>query len=110
MHDNRGMPNLSNNIAPDLTDEFFETLVKTGSVHIERIISQGHTSPAEGWYDQDRNEWVLLVQGAACLAFEDGREVALGPGDWLEIPAHQKHRVAWTDPAQQTIWLAVHYP
>jgi cupin 2 domain-containing protein len=103
------MPNLFTDIPTDLPDELFETLAKSGSVHIERIISQGHASPAEGWYDQDRNEWVLLVQGAARLAFEDGREVTMGPGDWLEIPAHRKHRVAWTDPEQNTIWLAMHY-
>ncbi len=71
---------------------------------------RGHASPDDVWYDQDRNEWVLLAQGAARLVFDDGREVDMKPGDWLEIPAHQKHRVAWTDPARETVWLAVHYP
>jgi cupin 2 domain-containing protein len=103
------MDNLLANLPDELSDEWFETLVETGAVRIERIVSRGHASPAVGWYDQDRAEWVLLVRGAARLAFDDGREVELGPGDWLEIPAHRKHRVAWTDPDTETVWLAVHY-
>ena len=103
------MDNLLANLPDELSDERFETLVETGAVRIERIVSRGHASPAVGWYDQDRDEWVLLVRGAARLAFDDGREVELGPGDWLEIPAHRKHRVAWTDPDTETVWLAVHY-
>jgi len=104
------MPNLLTNIPQELPTELIETLVTGGVVHIERIVSKGHASPAEGWYDQGRNEWVAVIQGAARLAFEDGREVSMGPGDWLEIPAHQKHRVAWTEPDVETVWLAVHYP
>ena len=103
------MNNLLAGVPAQLPEEFFETLVETGAVHIERIVSKGHTSPVTDWYDQDRHEWVVLLQGAARLAFDDGREVQLAPGDWLEIPAHQKHRVAWTDPGQESIWLAVHY-
>jgi len=103
------MPNLLKDIPRDLLTERFGTLVETENVRIERIVSQGHASPAAGWYDQDRNEWVLLVQGAAGIAFEDGSEVEMTAGDWLEIPAHQKHRVAWTDPEQPIVWLAVHY-
>jgi cupin 2 domain-containing protein len=109
MQDNREMQNLFANIPADLPEERFDTLVATGAVHIERIVSKGHASPAKGWYDPERSEWVMLVQGAARLAFEGGRELDMTPGDWLEIPAHQKHRVAWTDPAQETVWLAVHY-
>jgi cupin 2 domain-containing protein len=109
MQDNREMQNLIANIPADLPDERFDTLVESGAVTIERIVSKGHASPVEGWYEQDRNEWVLLVQGGARLVFADGREMRMAPGDWLEIPARQKHRVAWTDPAQETVWLAVHY-
>jgi len=103
------MPNLLTNIPQNLPTELFETLVSTGAIHIERIVSKGHASPAEGWYDQDRNEWVAVIRGAARLAFEDGREVNMGPGDWIEIPARCRHRVAWTDPDMETVWLAVHY-
>ena len=59
------MQNLFADIPVDLPDECFETLVKTGAVHIERIVSRGHASPDDAWYDQDRSEWVLLAQGAA---------------------------------------------
>jgi cupin 2 domain-containing protein len=93
----------------DLPQEIFETLARSDAVHIERIVSKGHASPPEGWYDQQRNEWVLLLQGAARIAFADGDEVTMQPGDWLSIPARCKHRVAWTDPEQESIWLAVHY-
>jgi cupin 2 domain-containing protein len=103
------MNNILRNIPKDLPEELFETLVQTGAVHIERIISKGHTSPDEGWYDQDRNEFVLLLKGAARLEFEGGRTVSMVPGDWLEIPAQVKHRVIWTDGEGETVWLAVHY-
>jgi cupin 2 domain-containing protein len=103
------MNNLFLDIPSDRFAELFDTLAETGAVRIERIVSRGHVTPAGQWYDQDRHEWVLLLKGAARLAFADGREVALAPGDWLEIPARQRHRVAWTDPAQDTVWLAVHY-
>ena len=103
------MQNLFADIPRALPEERFDTLIETGVVRIERIVSKGHASPAAGWYEQQRNEWVMLLQGSARLAFADGREVDLGPGDWLEIPARQKHRVTWTDPGQESIWLAVHY-
>lgn len=103
------MNNLLRDIPGELSDELVETLVRSDTLHIERIVSRGHVTPPGEWYDQPRNEWVLLVQGAARLAFRDGREVRMGPGDWLEITAHEKHRVAWTDPDGDTVWLAVHY-
>ena len=78
-------------------------------VHIERIISKGHNSAESGWYDQDRNEWVMVLQGEAILLLEGGSPVNLKAGDFMNIPAHQKHRVEWTDPDTETIWLAVHY-
>jgi cupin 2 domain-containing protein len=103
------MKNLLKNIPQSLPDELFETLVKTDAIHIERIISKGHSSPEKSWYDPDQNEWVLVLKGAARLAFEDGREVSMGPGDSLEILAHVKHRVVWTDPEGETVWVGVHY-
>jgi len=102
------MKNLLQDIPTELPAELFETLVRSDTLHIERIVSRGHTTPPGEWYDQPNKEWVLVVQGAARLAFADGREISMGPGDWLEIAAHEKHRVAWTDPACDTVWLAVH--
>jgi cupin 2 domain-containing protein len=103
------MKNLLQNIPQQLPEECFETLVKNENIHIERIVSKGHSSPKEGWYDQGQNEWVLVLKGAARLAFEDGSEVSMGPGDSLEIPAHMKHKVVWTDPAEETVWVGVRY-
>jgi len=102
--------NIFSNLPEEMPLEVFEDIVNTGRVKIERIISHGHSSPADFWYDQEKDEWVLLLQGTAGLLFEDGNEVlVLKPGDWIHIPAHRRHRVQWTDPGEKTIWLAVHY-
>lgn len=92
-----------------LDAELVEQLVGTESVRIERILSQGHTSPESGWYDQDESEWVVVLRGRGRLRFDDGEEVELDAGDWIDIPAHRKHRVTWTDPDAVTVWLAVFY-
>ncbi|MEM1412429.1 MAG: cupin domain-containing protein [Pseudomonadota bacterium] len=101
--------NLFRCLPEHLEEEVFETLVERSGVTIERIVSRGQTSPSEGWYDQDRNEWVLVLQGDAELAFEDGTRLALGAGDHVDIPAHTRHRVVRTSVDPVTIWLAVHY-
>ena len=104
------MPNLLDRIPANLPREFLETLCETAHVRIERIVSHGQASPEGFWYDQDRHEFVLLVSGRARLVFADGAPpVDLLPGDWLDIKAHTRHRVEWTDPRQDTVWLAVHY-
>ena len=69
--------------------------------------SDGNYSPASGWYDQMEDEWVLVLQGAGRIQFEDGTEQTLYAGDHINIAAHQKHRISWTDPSEITIWLAV---
>ena len=92
----------------DLPYELFSTLLDATAVRVERIISHGHASPDGFWYDQELAEWVLLLRGAARLAFED-RVLELRPGDFVNIPARQKHRVEWTTPDEPTVWLAVHY-
>lgn len=104
------MPGLFQQIPVDLPEELVETLCQSGDMRIERIVSRGHASPPGFWYDQEQHEFVLLVSGRARLAYADGTPpVDLGPGDWLVIPARRKHRVAWTDPELDTIWLAVFY-
>ncbi len=88
--------------------EVIDELMRFGRVRVERIVSRGQCSPPGFWYDQDEDEWVILLTGAARLRFEDGdRVVELGPGDAESIPAHVRHRVDWTAPDEETIWLAV---
>ena len=102
------MTNLFADLPAALPEELVGTLASSVHVRIERIVSQGHASPAGFWYDQDENEFVVLLQGAARLRFEDG-VVEMMPGSFVDIPAHRRHRVEWTDPVQVTVWLAVFY-
>jgi cupin 2 domain-containing protein len=103
------MINLFNGIPGELPQELVEVLHQLGPVRIERIVSRQHASPPGFWYDQDEDEWVLLLTGSAGLRI-DGEEqvVSMEPGDALLLPAHKKHRVEWTDTEKDTIWLAVH--
>lgn len=102
--------NLFHNLTQLAPEEVVEKLVANGDVQIERIVSHGHASPAGFWYDQPRHEWVAVLCGKARLLFEgDESPMELGPGDWLNIPAHRRHRVEWTTPNEPTVWLAVHY-
>lgn len=90
--------------------EAFDVLLDRPGLRIERIVSRGHASPPGFWYDQPRDEWVVVLAGAARLRFEDEPAArALRAGDSLDIAAHRRHRVEWTDPAGPTIWIAVHY-
>ena len=86
--------------------EFFETLFRaSGEVRVERIVSHGQVTPEGNWYDQNEDEWVLVLEGAARIGYPDGREAALGPGDHLMLPKRVKHRVAYT--SSPCLWLAV---
>lgn len=101
--------NIFSAIPKNLEAEKFEQLVKTDVVRIERIVSKGHKSPESGWYDQDEEEWVMIVRGEAIVLFEDNTSIIMKEGDFINIPAHKKHKVEWTAPNIETIWLAVHY-
>jgi cupin 2 domain-containing protein len=98
-------------VPPDANStERYEALLSRPGLRIERIVSRGQASPTGFWYDQPDGEWVLVLAGAARLRFEDEAESRLlGPGDWVDIAPHRRHRVDWTDPAVATIWLAVFY-
>ena len=100
--------NLFTDLPSNLPDELFTTLLEANNLRIERIVSHGHASPEGFWYDQDQHEWVVVLQGAARLSIE-GESKELKPGDFISIPAHQKHRVEWTTPDEPTVWLAVVY-
>ena len=100
--------NLFENIPQSAPQELVTELLSAEGVRIERIVSFGQVSPAEFWYDQPENEWVLLLEGSAQLRFED-RVVDLSKGDCLNIPAGRRHRVEKTSETGRTVWLAVFY-
>ena len=80
-------------------------------MRIERIVSNGHTSPPDFWYDQPDDEWVLIVRGYGELLLEgDEQPLRLETGDYLHIPARKRHKITYTPPDIQTIWLAIHLP
>ena len=101
--------NLFAKIPAQIPEEIFETIHKSENVKIERIVSKGQNSPKDFWYDQTENEWVIVLKGRAGLRLEGKEVIKLGAGDYVNIPAHAKHRVEWTDKKSETIWLAVFY-
>lgn len=106
---NRVAGNLFANIPNALPDELFDTLLQSGSCRLERIVSWGHATPSDQWYDQDWDEWVVVLQGQAGLRLaEEDRIRILNPGDPLWLPAHCRHRVEWTSTEPPTVWLALH--
>ncbi|MGZ8189689.1 MAG: cupin domain-containing protein [Methylococcaceae bacterium] len=101
--------NIFTAIPEHLPEELFDCIIKRDTVHIERIVSKGHITPAGQWYDQAWDEWVMLLAGQATLIYEQEQSTFhLTAGDYLLIPAHTRHRVEWTPPDVNTIWLAIH--
>lgn len=103
------MNNVFAEIPTTVSSEVFDDLLSTKSLRIERILSHGQSSPELGWYDQDENEWVVVLSGFGVIEFEDGREVRLNKGDYLNIKAHEKHKVKATSLKEVTVWLAIFY-
>ena len=99
---------LQEGASPSAGAESFMELARAGGARVERIASRAVTNGE--WYEQAWPEFVLLVAGSAKLEFADGSRRELKPGDWALLPALCRHRVAWTDPAGETLWLAVHLP
>lgn len=100
--------NIFDELPQHLPKEVVQTLIQAADVRIERIVSHGHVSPTDFWYDQPDHEWVIVLKGAARLQFED-ELIEMKPGDFVNIPAFKKHRVDWTTPEEPTIWLGVRY-
>ncbi len=102
--------NLFSEIPDARADEVFDAILRTNNFKLERIVSWGQATPPGRWYDQDTNEWVILLRGSAVLHFEgEPEKIVLKPGDYIHIRAHQRHRVEWTAPEGETVWLALHY-
>jgi cupin 2 domain-containing protein len=102
------LTNIFSDVPSALRDELVQVLLTKADFRIERIVSHGHASPDGFWYDQEQNEWALLLKGAAKLRFENDL-VEMKSGDFINIPAHRRHRVEWTTPDEPAIWLAVFY-
>ena len=97
------------NLPATSAEEIFTDLVASPGLRIERIVSTGQATPEGTWLTQAESEFVVLVAGAARLSFADPpRVLDMHPGDWVDIPAHCRHRVDWTHETQATVWLAVH--
>jgi cupin 2 domain-containing protein len=102
--------NIMADLPSALSGEVFDTIADSAAVRIERIVSNGQITPEGEWYNQSRDEWVLLLAGSAELLFDDAQEPQrLVAGDHVRIPAGCRHRVTWTDPDVKTVWLAVHF-
>jgi cupin 2 domain-containing protein len=96
--------------ARPLPDEVVDLLIDRPGLRIERIVSTGQTTPEGQWYDQETEEWVLVVDGTARLRIDGEREDReLSEGDWILLPVHCRHRVTWTSAGPPTVWLAIHF-
>ena len=102
--------NLFEGIPESISEEIFDTIIKSKDLKVERIVSWGQITPLGQWLEQERDEWVVLLTGSAKLLFEgEDSAIQLNPGDYVHIPAYCRHRVEWTDSEQKTVWLALHY-
>jgi cupin 2 domain-containing protein len=80
-----------------------EVIAQLGGVVVEHIVSGAIAAPVA--YDQEHDEWVVLLSGGATL--EVGVErLELAAGDWVVLPAHVRHRLVETVPG--STWLALH--
>jgi len=100
---------LPENLPNSAQEEIFEDLLNHPNLKIERIVSNGQTTPEGKWYEQATSEWVVLLQGKAELTYENGTKTQLKAGDYVLIPPKEKHRVTYTSSEPPCIWLAIHF-
>ena len=100
--------NIFKNINVDKINEEFIEILRDKNIRIERIVSNGQKSEDDFWYDQDENEFILILEGSAIIEFQN-KEVSLKKGDYIDIKSHEKHRVKYTSNSEPTVWLAVFY-
>ncbi len=102
--------NIFSNIPEVLPQEDFSSIVASKDLRLDRIVSRGHSTPEDQWYDQEQDEWVIVLKGKAVIRFEcPAITMTMGPGDYVFIPAHKRHRVEWTSEEEDTVWLALHF-
>ena len=100
--------NIFDNINVDKNNEEFIKILRDKNIRIERIVSNGQISDENFWYNQDENEFVLLLDGEAILEFEN-REITLKKGDFIDIKSRTKNRIKYTYLDEPTIRLAIFY-
>ena len=100
--------NIFEQIIVNKNEEKFFEVFKNETIKVEKIVSNGQKSPENFWYEQEKSEFILLLEGFAILEFEN-RVVELKKGDCLNIEAYQKHKVKFTSLDEPTIWFAVFY-
>ncbi|GLP95111.1 cupin domain-containing protein [Paraferrimonas sedimenticola] len=108
-NDSAAIGNLFQAIAAKSNDEQVDILLEKAGMRLERIVSHGHASAPDFWYDQSEHEWVTVLSGWGELTFDDGEVVRLTPGEHINIPAHKRHRVSATSATEATVWLALFY-
>jgi cupin 2 domain-containing protein len=102
--------NLFSSLPDASSGECIDSLFERPGCRVERIVSLGQSSPPGFWYEQDWDEWVLILAGGAVLTMEtQPKAVSLARGDYLMIPAGVRHRVESTEAETPTIWLAIHF-
>jgi cupin 2 domain-containing protein len=89
-----GAPGIGERVTP---------LAELPGATVEQILSGTLAEPVS--FEQDHDEWVVLLEGGAKLVV-DGTELELQGGDWLLLPAGCPHTLVEAHPG--TSWLAVH--
>ncbi len=100
--------NIFGNIPGKLSKELSNKILSKKDIKIVRIISKKHITPKGKWYNQSKNEFVLLLKGSAKLTFikdNKTKTLKMKKGDYINIPSHLKHRVDKTD--KETVWLTI---
>lgn len=102
--------NIFSEIPTSIPKEVFNSIIDKDGIKIERIISKGHTTEKDKWYNQEKNEWLIMLKGKAELLFKNNNQIIkMKKGDYLNISAHTEHRVTKTSKKEETIWLTIHY-
>ena len=82
-----------------------ETILRTTHVRIERMVLANDSTP--DWSELGIGKWLILLRGSAAIDFHGDiglRQMYVG--DFVFVPAHQKHRITASSKTP-TVWLAV---